>query len=76
MPYPLRNKDFIDKNDYKGYPTYYNNELYVFNWEGDFVKSYTLDKLIANFVVPEDDSYVLGSTIDSNNDYKIMKFTL
>lgn len=76
MPYPLRNKDFIGKNDYKGYPTYYNNKLYVFNWNGDFVKSYTLDKLISTFVVPEDNSYILGTTIDSNNEYRIIKFIL
>ncbi|WP_158712912.1 BF3164 family lipoprotein [Parabacteroides pacaensis] len=76
MPYPLRRKDFIGKDDYKGYPTYYNNELYVFNWNGDFVKSYTFDKLIDTFVVPEDDSCIFGVTIDSNNDYRIIKFIL
>ena len=76
MPYPLRHKDFIGKNDYKGYPTYYNNEVYVFNWNGDFIKSYTFDKLIDTFVVPEDDSCIFGVTIDSNNDYRIIKFIL
>lgn len=76
MPYPLRHKDFIDKNNYKGYPTYYNNDIYVFNWDGKFIKSYTLNKLINTFVVNDDDTYILGITIENEDDYRILKFIL
>lgn len=76
MPYPLRHKDFIGKNDYKGYPTHYNNDIYVFDWDGNFVKSYTLNKLVCGFVVDEDDTYILGSTIDEKGEYRILKFIL
>ncbi|MDH6313867.1 hypothetical protein M2137_002658 [Parabacteroides sp. PFB2-10] len=76
MPYPLRNKDFIDKNDYKGYPNFYNEDIFVFDWEGNFVKSYTLDKLINTFVISEDDSSLFGITADENGEYQILKCNL
>lgn len=76
MPYPLRHKDFIGKDNYKGYPIYYNNDIYVFNWNGDFIKSYTLNKLIDTFVVDESDTSLFGITTDENNEYQIIKFPL
>lgn len=76
MPYPLRHKDFIGKVDYKGYPTYYNNDIYVFSWDGNFIKSYTLDKLINTFVVSDDNAYILGITTEKDDDYRIYKFAL
>lgn len=76
MPYPLRHKDFVDKDNYKGYPTYYNDIIYVFNWSGDFVNSYTLDQLINTFVVTDDDTSIFASSITKNGEYQIVKFSL
>lgn len=77
MPYPLRHKDFVDKDNYKGYPTWYNDVVYVFNWNGDFVKSYTLNKLIeTSFVVDKNDTTLFGITTNENGDYQVLKFYL
>ena len=53
------------ENNYKGYPKGYSDILYVYDWEGNFIQSYELDKPIATFVVNDSDSFIIAITMDN-----------
>ena len=75
--WPLRKKEELQHLDYKGYSSTFNDYIYVFDWEGNYIKSYFLDTPIDYFVVSQDDSFLLGSTCDlETGDYYVRKFYL
>ncbi len=67
LPNFLTKKEFLDKAVKRDYPSGYCNILYQFNWDGDFIRSYKLDKPIRNFIVNSSNKYIIGSSIDLNN---------
>lgn len=64
LPNLLTKKEFLDKTIKRDYPPEYCNILYQFNWNGDFVHSYKLDKSIKNFIVHSSDKYIIGGSLD------------
>jgi len=74
---PFRLEEELKHLKYKEYPPTFNDYIYVFDWEGNYVKSYFLDTPIDYFVVNQDDSFLLGSTCDlETGDYYVKKFSL
>lgn len=51
---------------YKEYPYYYNDEILVFDWEGNKVKKYVLDIPFEFFVIDEKDERMYTETVDLN----------
>jgi hypothetical protein len=73
---PYRKKEIFEKSDYKGYPIFYCDELYVFDWDGNFIQAFQLNKPVARFVVNKDDSYFIASTINiEDGEIEIEKFS-
>lgn len=64
MQTPYNKEEYFKSTDYKGYPKYYSDALYIFDWEGRFIKAYTLDKPICSFAVDEKDSFLIGITMN------------
>ena len=63
----LKKYDFclgdISKDDINnGYPLWFDNKIYVFDWEGNPVKKYNLDKYISSFVVDSNDKFIYAQT--------------
>ena len=74
----FRNKEeYLNNNKNKNYPNDHLDMMYIFDWEGQFVKLYKLSKPIGCFVVTPDDSFILGSCDDfKSGDLSIEKFQL
>ncbi|MDR0973481.1 MAG: TolB-like 6-bladed beta-propeller domain-containing protein [Prevotellaceae bacterium] len=56
-----------------------NNEVFVFDWEGNFIKSYRLDTSIYTFfAVDERDTQLVGVTVDPtvSGEYRVVAFPL
>jgi hypothetical protein len=52
----------------EGYPRGYNDEVFIFDWKGNFIKSYQLDKPVHTyFVVDEKRNALIASTVDIHN---------
>lgn len=69
---------YIEKSDFffsdkkndninNGYPLWFDNKIYVFDWEGNPVRKYNLDKYISSFVVDSNDKFIYGQTMDPTN---------
>lgn len=64
-----------DKNN--GYPLWFNKQVYVFDWEGNPIKKYNLDKYISNFVVDSKDKYFYAQTMDpTDGNCSLVKYEL
>jgi hypothetical protein len=62
-----------DKPKKEGYPTGYNDELFLFDWNGTFVASYQLDRPVTRyFVVDEQRRCILAKTIDPATDEELI----
>lgn len=59
--------------EYKGYPYYYNDKIYVFNWEGIMVKKYILDTPFHDFIVDKNNQIMYVSTESQENGETIIK---
>lgn len=53
--------------------TYGGRKIIVFNWEGNYIKSFEADKDIISFCVNEDNSEIFAITSDDNG-YKIQRY--
>lgn len=74
---PLTKEDVRNQVQYKGYPNYYNDELFVFDWEGCLIKKYILDTPIYSYIIDENTHKLYGLTTNSENDEPvIMSYTL
>jgi len=66
---------YSTKNNYKGYPNGYSDFLYVYDWDGNFIQSYKLDKPIATFVVDESNSFIIAITTNNETgEFFFVKF--
>jgi len=64
----FRTKDeYLKKDINLLYPTDHADKVYVFDWEGNYVKAYQLDKSIRELVISRDDLYLLGSSVDPDS---------
>jgi len=63
----------IELQDYKGYPTYYNDYLDVFDWEGKFIERIVFDEPFSDFIVTPNDRVIYTSTINLNTFMPIIK---
>lgn len=61
---PLTKGDVRKQAQYKGYPNYYNDELIVFNWDGEVLGKYLLDIPIYSCVVDEMNKVLYGMSMD------------
>lgn len=75
--FPLTKGDVRNQVLYKGYPNYYNDELFVFDWEGCLMKKYILDTPIYSYIIDEENRKLYGMTVDLENDEPlILSFTM
>lgn len=72
---PYTQQEAMEKETYKGYPNYFSDELYVFDWSGKQVGAYRLDVPVCSFCVDETDSTIYASTLDEE-DFIVRKFRL
>ena len=56
-------------DNYKGYPPYYNDRIEVYDWGGDCIATYILDRPFYNFYVRDDDKSLYTLTIDRETMY-------
>ena len=60
-----------------GYPCWFNNEIKVFDWYGNPVRSYRFDRYLSNFVVDSHDRYLYAVTKDvSTDDASLVRYDL
>lgn len=59
----IRDGKYLPDN-YKGYPAYYNDEIEVYDWNGEYRCTYVLDKPFCNFYVCDNDRCMYVMTID------------
>lgn len=72
---PYTRQEALETKEYKGMPNYFSDELVIFNWNGEKVAAYCLDKPICHFGVDINNKYIYGSTFDGE-DIIIRKYML
>ncbi|MDE5678064.1 BF3164 family lipoprotein [Phocaeicola sp.] len=65
--------DRVKKKPYKEYPYYYNDEILVFDWEGNKVKKYVLDIPFNFFVIDEKDERMYTETVVLNTGEDLLR---
>jgi hypothetical protein len=58
---------------YKGYGLNYNENIYVFDWNGKLIKKYELDTPIYSFVVDEKNKTIYAETDDLDTGDSIIR---
>ena len=77
MPNFKNKEEYLYDNKNKNYPNDHLYMMYIFDWEGQFVKLYKLSMPVRYFLVSPDDSFILGSCDDlKSGDLSIKKFKL
>jgi len=74
----LRKEEYTTDRDfalqsYKGYPYYYNDIIDVFDWDGNFIKSYHLDMPFFDLLVDPIRNVIYVTTIDLTTDESIIR---
>lgn len=73
-------EDFIrgtieDRNG--GFPNWFNNKIYVYDWDANPVKSFHLDLYVADFVVDSQDKHIYAITKDvDTDDVTLVKYSM
>lgn len=65
--YDFALEDITKEDVNNGYPLWFDNKIYVFDWEGNPVRKYNLDKYVSSFVVDDDDKFIYAQTINPAN---------
>lgn len=73
---PLTKKDARTDVLYKGYPNYYCDELFVFDWKGTLLHRFILDMPVCSFVTNEQGNVIYATTVDSEGEYVIRKYSI
>ena len=73
MEIPLTKEDIKIQKQYKGFPNYFNDELYVYDWDGNLLKKYILDIPICSFAIDEKNNCFYGMTINLENGDNVMR---
>lgn len=68
LEYMIEDGRYIPDN-YKGYPPYYIDRVEVYDWEGDSISTYILDRPFYNFYVSDDDKSLYTLTVDRETMY-------
>lgn len=77
MPEPYTREQYVNNKEYKGCPNNFADRLYVFDWEGQHIRTYDLDKPVSVFAVDENDSYLLATTVNTDNgEFYIERFDI
>lgn len=73
----FRFSDRKKENINDGYPLWFDNKIYVFDWEGNPVRKYNLDKYVSSFVVDSNDKFIYAQTMDlADGTCTIIKYEL
>ena len=59
--------------DYKGYPYYYTDKLEIYDWEGKHIVNINLDTPFYDFIVDENNQFILTLTNDLNTKETIIR---
>ena len=73
---PFTKQDINKGKNYKGYPFYFSDKLFVYNWDGKLVNTYLLDTPLCTFVVDGKDNILIGMTTDKEGDCIVRKYKL
>jgi hypothetical protein len=78
MIQPETLREFLyEKRDNKGYPSYYDDIVYIFDWEGNFINKYQLDRPVLLFKVDKHDTFILAATQNiKDGEIEYVKFLL
>lgn len=68
LEYMIEDGRYVPAN-YKGYPPYYNDRIEVYDWDGDCIATYILDRPFYNFYVRDDDKSLYALTVDRETMY-------
>lgn len=72
--------NFKNKKEYlqwanNGFPADYNNQIFLFDWNGRFIKTYILSKPIIHFIVDSKDKFLIGISLSLDTDeYSFEKY--
>ena len=67
--------DVDDKNN--GYPLWFTTQIHVFDWEGNPIKKYNLDKYFTSLAVDSKDQYIYVQTMDpTDGNCSLVKYEL
>lgn len=71
----FKRRTIEDKNG--GFPNWFNNKIYVYDWDANPVKSFQLDLYVADFVVDSQDKHIYAITKDvDTDDVTLVKYSL
>lgn len=75
--YQDENGNQLNITDFKGYPYYYNDELEVYDWDGNFIRNYQTDIPFNDFIVTDNNQtlFIVSQDIDSGEPI-IVKYRL
>lgn len=72
---PYTRKEERENPLYKGKPSYYADEIYIFDWEGKLLNKYRLDEPICNYGVDGVNDVIYGTTLNGE-DFVVRRFPL
>lgn len=72
---PYTRKEEKEHSSYKGMPSYFADEVVVFDWNGNMVQAYRLDQPVCNFGIDEARNVLYGTTLDGE-DFVVRRFLL
>lgn len=77
MTIPYTYGELKQKKKYKDYPNYYNDELFVFDWDGNLNFKYTLDVPVYSYFFDRNHTFLYGLTADmESGDVLVKRFAL
>lgn len=72
-------EDINKQVQFKGYPNSYFDRINVFDWEGNYISGFVLDKPVDFFVVGNDNNYIYASSLDLTQEHQpdqVLRFEL
>lgn len=73
---PLTKKDARENTPYKGYPSYYCDELLVFDWNGTLLNKFVLDMPVCSFITNTQGNIIYAMTLDDAEEYAVRRYII
>ncbi len=73
---PYTKKEAKTNKLYKSLPNYFSDQLYVFDWDGNLIKKYLLDRPVCSFEVDEAKGALYATSYDSSNEPIVIQYRL
>lgn len=71
---PYTKKEAKANESYKSLPNYFSDQLYVFDWDGNLIRKYLLDRPVCSFDVDETKGVLYATSYDSSNEPIVIQY--